>query len=156
MKIKTTRLEHMGADQISMRVVDSDTGRQLEISDLAWSDEIYLSIKESDREAEGDNAGFLNIIVPRKNLEKFLKRARKNARKYDENLPLVSEQLAELEIGTRFLTSDGSEYIKVGTDKYIETDENLMMAAREWSLGFLNAVDFDVDEGESRKIKVID
>lgn len=73
-----------------------------------------------------------------------------------KNNPLISEQIAELKIGTRFVTSDGNEFIKVGTDKYIETDEKLMLNARKLNLGFLNAVDFDGDEGDSRQITIVE
>ena len=82
----------------------------------------------------------------------FLKQARKNAKQYKEDNPAVpiSIQLRELPIGTRFVTTiDGNEFIKVGEDYYIETNEKLMMNARKDGLGFLNAENFDpMDEYE--------
>jgi hypothetical protein len=150
MKIKTEHKEWLKASQSNAFIKDDDEHRELEVRDLAWEDGIYLAIYEDDRMD-------INIIVPRKKLEKFLKQARKNARAYQEALPAVSEQLAELPIGTRFTVGeDGAEFIKVGKDYYIETDEKLMVNARKLDLGFLNAADFDDDEGESRKITVVD
>lgn len=152
MKIKTRNLDYLGADQSTAFIKDGDFGnstRELELSDLAWEDSIYVATWEG---GELSN----NLIIPRKKLEKFLKQARKNARAYQEALPAVSEQLAELPIGTRFTTAFGERYIKVAEDYYIETDEKLMVNARKLDLGFLNAADFDDDEGGSRKITVVD
>jgi hypothetical protein len=125
-----------------------DSGRQLEIQNIEHDDGtqgIYIVLYGEDGKFRS------NIIIPRADLDQYFQ-----VLDGGEYLPPISEQIAELKIGTRFVTSDGNEFIKAGTDKYIETDEKLMLNARKLDLGFLNAVDFDGDEGDSRKITVVD
>jgi hypothetical protein len=126
-----------------------DSGRQLEIQNVEHTDGtqgIYIVLYNE----EGNFRG--NIIIPRADLDQYFR-----VLDGGEYLPPVSEQLAELSIGTRFTVGeDGAEFIKVARDNYIETDEKLMVNARKLDLGFLNAADFDDDEGGSRKITVVD
>jgi hypothetical protein len=145
MKIKTEHKVSLNAYQSRAFIVE-DNGdpdswdRKLEISDLAWEDTLYISLWSYSGEMVE------NIIIRRKDLEKFLKQARKNAKQYKEDNPAVpiSVQLRELPIGTRFITTtDGNEFIKVGEDYYIETNEKLMMNGQKGGLGFLNAENFD-------------
>lgn len=69
----------------------------------------------------------------------------------------VTRQLNDFKIGTVF-TSFDEEFIKVGKDAYIETDERLMMNARLGGMGFLAAEDFQGshDEDPDGEIIVID
>jgi len=70
--------------------------------------------------------------------------------------PPIPEQLAELPIGTRFTYyPGGEEYIKVGTDSYIETDEKLATNGMKANLGFLNAIHFDDDGEEDYRVEVV-
>jgi hypothetical protein len=127
-----------------------DSGRQLEIQNIEHDDGtqgIYIVLYGEDGKFRS------NIIIPRADLDQYFQ-----VLDGGEYLPPISEQIAELKIGTRFVTSDDNEFIKVGTDKYIETDEALMTNARRLvpDMGFLNAVDFDGDEGDSRQITIVE
>jgi len=106
---------------------------KVEFADMPWSDAVYIALDTS--------SGFANIIIKRKDLEKFMK-ASKPAKKKKKK-PTTQEKLKALKIGTRFKAAeDGAEYIKIGKEAYIETDEKLAIEAMKSGVGFLQAEHF--------------
>lgn len=124
------------SDQIRVKIKGNWNGDEAEFADMPWEDSVYIAIKTADN--------FTNIIIKREDLEKFMKasKPKKNSTK---------DKLKAMKIGTRFLSPTGTEYIKVGNDNFIETNEEMAKAGFKASPGFVHVSDFSTG-----KITVVD
>lgn len=129
MNIDTEHLDILNIDRVVMTTQGETEYESVIISDMPWNGEVYVAITA--------DSNFANAIIERKHLEKFMK-ASKPAKK---KKPTAQEKLKALKIGTRFTTETGDEWIKVGDDNFIETDEKLAIRGMKFG-GFLQAEHF--------------
>ena len=118
-------------EQVRMYINGSfRAGDKVELADMSQSKEVYIALNTV--------SGFANIIIPRRHLENFMKASKPAKNKK----PTTQEKLKALKIGTRFVTESNNEWIKVGEDKFIETDEELAVNGMKWHPGFVRSEDF--------------